>query len=286
MLTPQIGIVPDGLTGADQRAVMAEIQSVAAALQIQVDKHFGPLWNVAATISPFSALSAVPAGFWPMIVRESIDDPNDAGYHLDENNQPYALIQYAADWTLTASHELLEMLADPFGSRLVAGPSADPNKPDDQVRYLVEVCDPVESSDYAYTVNGVVVSDFFTPDYHNPTGSAKARYDYMGHLNAPRQVLDGGYLSWEDLTDGLIYQLAVDNGQSKIKQVGSGTFSSSGNRAIREFVNAHTPAPKEFFVASRGAPAIAVKRLDGVRRAAAARAAMLSAQLPPIEKAS
>ena len=36
------------------------------------------------------------------------------GIHLDDNGQPYALVRRTPSWTLAASHEVLEMLADPF----------------------------------------------------------------------------------------------------------------------------------------------------------------------------
>jgi hypothetical protein len=64
-------------------------------------------------------------------------------------------------WSVTASHECQEMLADPFGNRLVSGPSLAPDQ--GNVEYLVEVCDPVEDLGFAYLINGVLVSDFYTP---------------------------------------------------------------------------------------------------------------------------
>jgi hypothetical protein len=53
-----------------------------------------------------------------------IDDtiPYDAqGIHLSEDNgQPFALTAYCDDWSLTTSHESIEMLVDPSGNRTVA----------------------------------------------------------------------------------------------------------------------------------------------------------------------
>jgi hypothetical protein len=93
------------------------------------------------------------------------------------------------------------MLADPFGNRLVAGDSPNPKRRG-RVEFLVEICDPCEAPSFGYTVNGVRVSDFYTPRYFEPsqpsaTGSV-SRYDFMGHITAPHQVLRAGYLSWRE----------------------------------------------------------------------------------------
>ena len=47
------------------------------------------------------------------------------GFHLGSTGQPLALIQYGDDWWVRASHELVELLCDPWGKRTVAGPSLD-----------------------------------------------------------------------------------------------------------------------------------------------------------------
>jgi hypothetical protein len=269
MLTPQIAIVPDpALAPAEAAGVSAKLQGLAAALQIQVDKHFAPLWNAPGTIAYFDDVTRVPSGFWPIIITDAVAKPGVLGYHLDETNQPYAVVRYTPGWTMTTSHELLEMLADPWGNRLVAGPSVDERAPNDQVRYLLEICDPVEDVSCAYTINGFVVSDFITPAFHNPTGSAGDRYDYMGKITQPRQILPNGCITWEDLTDGKFYQLEVDGaGNRSIQPVGSGTFSNE--RSLREAVNRFTPPPSQAFRADAGPAPLAEARQSGVLRAAA-----------------
>ena len=57
------------------------VSSVAAALQKQASRDFGPLWQVNATVSAFDALESVPVDYWPVIVRDNIDQPGAAGYH-------------------------------------------------------------------------------------------------------------------------------------------------------------------------------------------------------------
>jgi hypothetical protein len=189
MLILQVALV------SDTRSVTpSELTRVAAALQKQAVRDFAPIWEVRATVDPFVRLEDVPIGYWPIIVRNDIKTDGAAGVHLDKDSQPFALVQYDESWSLTASHECLEMLADPFGNRLIAGKSV--KRGQGRVEYLVEVCDPSEAADFAYTVNGVTVSDFFTPNFFDPQQAGGVRYSYTGAIKEPRQVLRGGYLSW------------------------------------------------------------------------------------------
>jgi hypothetical protein len=122
--------------------------------------------------------------------------PDAAGIHQDKDNQPFALVLFTENWPLNASHEALEMLVDPSGDKLVAGNSPKPDQ--GRVEFLVEVCDPCEAVEFGYTVNGILVSDFYTPQYFDPVPAAGVRYSFTGALTSPRQVLPGGYLSWHD----------------------------------------------------------------------------------------
>jgi hypothetical protein len=183
-----------GLVSEESSIELAELTQVAAALQKQVLRDFDPIWRVSADVSAFPTLESLPLDYWPIIIKDDIGAAGAAGYHADENGQPFSLVQYSGDWTLTASHELLEMLGDPFGRRLVAGDSLRPDQ--GRVQYLVEVCDPSEATEFSYRINGLVVSDFYTPHFFDPQPSTGVRYSYTGAITAPRQVLKGGYLSW------------------------------------------------------------------------------------------
>jgi hypothetical protein len=150
-LTQQIALVPD-----DAKVNQSQLTRVASALSKQVARDFAPIWNVQATVDPFTRLEDVPSDYWPIIIAKKVEDA--AGFHDDEHGQPFALVEFGPDWSLTASHECLEMLADPFGRRLRAGNVPDQaikvGQPNRRVRYLVEVCDPSEAGDFAYQVNG------------------------------------------------------------------------------------------------------------------------------------
>lgn len=219
-----------------RRVKARDLAKVGAALQKQVTRDFGPIWGVRATVDAFGNLEDVPIGYWPVIVVEKV--PDAAGVHLDKNGQPYALVEYGSSWSLTASHECLEMLADPYGNRVIAGGSPKPGQ--GRVEFLVEVCDPAEDARYAYTVNGVLVSDFYTPQFFDPTGAAGVRYSFGGHIPKPRQILAGGYLSWHDPVGDHWWQETWFGG-AKPAFRDLGKFSASDPRSLREIVDSLTP---------------------------------------------
>src|SRR5262249_12249811 len=158
---------------------LAEVTRVSAALQKQASRDLAPIWDIEATVDAFEKLEDVPIGYWPMVVKDNIGF-DAAGIHLDDGNQPYALISSGEDWSLTASHETLEMLVDPFGNRLVAGDS--PMQGQGRVEFLVEVSDPSEAAQFAYTVNSILVSDFYTPNFFDPVASSGVRYSFTGAI--------------------------------------------------------------------------------------------------------
>lgn len=185
-----------GLVSETSKLTFNELAKVSAALQKQATRDLGPIWAIQATVDAFAALEDVPIDYWPIVVRDDIDFPGAAGIHLDKDGHPFALVQYSSGWSLTASHECLEMLCDPLGNRVKAGDSPMPGQ--DRVEFLVEVCDPSEADAFSYTVNGVIVSDFYAPNYFDPVFSTGVRYSFTGAIKKPRTILKGGYLSWHD----------------------------------------------------------------------------------------
>lgn len=173
----------------------SELTQVGAALQKQVSRDLSPIWKVEATVDTFHNLKDVPTGYWPIIIEKDIDQPNVAGFHTDKDGQPIAFVLYNNSWPLTASHECLEMLANP-GHLCIPGPSIMSGQ--GRVEYLKEVCGPCENPDFAYTVNGVMVSDFITPQFFDPVRTTSVRYSFTGAVKGPREVLKGGYLTWRD----------------------------------------------------------------------------------------
>jgi hypothetical protein len=198
-----------------------------AAIQKQVTRDFGPIWGIQATVDAFDDLLDVPNDYHHVALfgdsdelmhtlvatigeepalrlLDAFDHETISGIHLNAlTNQPFALVSVDDPWTVVLSHEVLEMLADPWGNQLVAAPH--PLRRQQRVRYLVEVCDPCMST--WYPVNGVPVADFYTPRYFDPVVNSGVRYSYTGSIEHPQQILEGGYVTYIDPADSALYQL-------------------------------------------------------------------------------
>jgi len=217
------------LVSETQEVSCRQLNKVAAALQKQALRDFRPLWFINATVDAFESLEDVPLGYWPIMVRDDIDMPGAAGVHLDDKGQPFALVQYDEGWALTASHEMLEMLADPWGNRLIAANSPKPDQ--GRVEFLVEVADPSEAPDFGYTVNGILLSDFLTPHFWDPEAVPGVRYSYMNRIQGPRQILRGGYMSWHDPVSDHWWQQVWFNSQPQFRDLGALTGRVASLRA-------------------------------------------------------
>lgn len=206
------------LVSQTSRVTLGQLALANAAIQKQISRDFGPVWDIEASIDAFEKLSDVPLGYWSIIIRDDIPF-NAQGIHLNKaNGQPFALVQFSQNWSLTTSHECLEMLADPSGNRTQAGNSVKPGQ--ERVEYLVEVCDPSEAAKFGYSVNGILVSDFYTQNFFDPMAAPGVRYSFTGAIKKPRQVLDGGYLSWFDPITAHLFQLFVNGANKKFVDVG------------------------------------------------------------------
>jgi hypothetical protein len=237
----QVGIVSRS-TNVD----FSEVRKVAAALDKQVQRDLRKFWKTLATVQPFESLDDVPVGTWPVIVLDDVK--NAAGVHEDVHGQPFAVCEAGIDWSQTASHETLEMLVDPWGNRLVPGPSLKPDQ--GRVEYLVEVCDPSEDLQFSYKIGtdnvageeseAVVVSDFYTPEFFDPVQATGTRYSFTGAISRPRQILRGGYISWRDPVSDDWWQQTWFGGESP-------TFRSIGKlerdrgESLRRAIQKKTP---------------------------------------------
>lgn len=275
----------------------SELTKVAAALSKQASRDFGPIWKVAATVDAFTSLEDVPADYWPVIVQRNVEDA--AGFHDDENGQPFAVVEYGAGWSVTASHEVVEMLADPFGRRMRAGNLLDQavgvGLPKRRVNYLVEVADPSESEEFGYQVNGVRVSDFYTPDFFDPVAAAGVRYSFTGAIKAPRTVLKGGYISWYDPITRHWMQLRMfkDDVSSKVPHVidlnNETVFGSLlGKMSVRSAIDAVTRPPKAgLTLAPRSLRMRGVSHAtDATQESSEARAAAIRERLAAVKTAA
>lgn len=256
----------------------ADVARVSGALQKQAARDFGPYWEVEATVDAYPSLEDVPVGYWPMVVKTDIEVPGAAGIHLDDNGQPFALITMSDSWSLTASHETLEMLADPLGNRLVAGDSPHPDQ--GRVEFLVEVCDPSEAAEFGYTVNDILVSDFYTPRFFDPVATENCRYSYTGVIKEPRTILKGGYISWHDPPSNEWWQQIWFGDEPEFRNLGV----LSGAMSIRSWIDGQTEHPgiDEGLPKSNAKLQAAVVAGERTAESASAKAARLREQIDRI----
>jgi hypothetical protein len=213
----------------------AEMPAVVAALQKQIEEHFWPAWGLDAELELVTSPERVEGPhdgapyenpnrstpldptWWQLVILDDSDQADALGYHqTTPAGMPQGLVfarttmQDGGQWTVTASHELLEMLADPEInlSVFVQDSNATTGK-----LYAYEVCDAVENVTYA--IDGVMVSDFVLPSYFEPGtigATPAAPFDFLKQLTMPLPaLLPGGYLSvfqvgaqsqgWTQITD-------------------------------------------------------------------------------------
>jgi len=189
----------------------AEVANVIPALQAQVTLDFCPVWGIDATIKFYPKGTMPPATAWRLSAADDSDQVGAGGYHLTKLGVPYGYVFVKTDiqagmaWSATMSHELLEMLADPYvmcvvdiasnGGFLRGGGTLLPQ----------EVADAPESDAFGYARpgadgNSVRLSDFVTPSWFGspvpPNGypGCKGSFDFTGSCTAAFQILSGGYI--------------------------------------------------------------------------------------------
>ncbi len=166
------------------------------AFQYAVSYQFAPSWGSSCHLL---LGDTVPKGAWQIVVLDTSDQAGALGYH-DETPDGYPLgkifaktdVDNGYSITVTFTHELFEMLADPDISRAYQTGNTEFT--------ALEVGDPVEADRYGYTNRshpGVLISDFILPAWFGQ-GFVGAPYDHAGHVTRPKQLLSGGYVSlWE-----------------------------------------------------------------------------------------
>ncbi len=166
-----------------------DLDALIAAMQVYIDEHVAPVWGTPAKLIKTTGFQK---GAWAMVFLDDADQPDALAYHdLTPDGLPEAKVfvkTTLADHELvsvSASHELVEMLVDPAINLMTTGP-------DPKVIYAYESADPVEA--LSFDVEGIPMSDFVYPayfeDFHKP-GSVK--FDHQDKVNKPFEILSGGY---------------------------------------------------------------------------------------------
>jgi hypothetical protein len=178
------------------------------AFQKQVSTDFASMWGIDAKLTFLHKGDKQPAGSWLLGIFDDADQAGALGYHdLTKAGQPLGkvfaktTIHYGGKWTVTFSHELLEMIVDP-NINLCAF--------DEQAGrlYAYEVCDAVEADNLGYDIDGITVSDFVLPGWFEPLHVVHGeRFAFRSKVAAPFDLLPGGYIGYYDLSGGGWQQL-------------------------------------------------------------------------------
>ena len=180
------------------------VLAMLPALQTQVTRDLAPAWSLDGADLEFLVTGqggAAPSYAWWLVFLDNSDQADALGYHeLTSQALPIGKVfaktdqEYGQQVSVTASHELLEMLVDPHIDR-----TASVSFRGHKVKVAIEPGDPVEADRYAYDIGGIAVSDFVLPEFYGlaPFGAPKA-FDLKGYVTQPMQILEEGYLSVND----------------------------------------------------------------------------------------
>lgn len=172
---------------------------VVAACQKQVSRDLKRVYGLDAMLS-FANKNATLGTFdWQLLIVDDADQAGALGYHeTTANGTPigYCFAKTTKDdggsWSVTFSHELLELLGDPEINRCVLDEASNR-------LYAEELCDACEDDSLAYDIDGVKVSDFVLPGFWLGSTKPHSPLSFTGAVTKPLQILPGGYLAFLDM---------------------------------------------------------------------------------------
>ena len=177
-----------------------ELKDAVEAVNIQIKKHFIPLWNPRRRIIG-DALVITPKNSSQKLITNEFDaimyvkdkprkSDGTLGYHdkIPSTGMPYGYVfaKVAEDlgeaFSTTLSHEALELLLNPWVCNYAMGP--DPENKNRTVFHWMEACDAVQANSYEVKIKSgekISVSDFLRPLYFTVEneGKGKSPNDYL-----------------------------------------------------------------------------------------------------------
>ena len=203
---PQTSPIQVSVINASTVLNETDIRPVIQALQKQVTNDFFPAWGVDAQLTFVPTGSAPPTGTWWLTILDDSDQAGALGYHdLTPDGLPLGKVfaatdlKYGNSWSVTASHELLEMLADPNINLTVFVQNANTSG----TLFAYEVCDACEADNLGYKIGNVLVSDFVYPAWFEDfRAQGSTQFDQGNHIQSPLQLLPGGYIGVFNVSDG------------------------------------------------------------------------------------
>jgi len=171
-------------------ALGVDFGRLIATLQTFVDEYFVPVWGTPARLVKTTTFRK---GAWAIAFLDRADVANALGYHdLTPDGLPLSKVFVQSTLaagqkvSVTACHELAEMLVDPAINLCSTGPN--------NLMYAYETADAVEEVEFS--IGGIPMSDFVYPAWFEGFRKpGSAQFDYSRRVKRPFQILPGGYMS-------------------------------------------------------------------------------------------
>ena len=232
MSLPTISVINFSTNLSDQ-----QIQDAIRTVNRQIVEDFMPIWGAGRRLvlhaSPFlrqAPLNSQDLENHPVRGESVIYMVDEAslqgalGFHaLNAREVPFGFVftDFLDGWTVTLSHEALELIIDPTANVFVPGP--DPRDPDNLSKFVwhtYEVCDAVERT--SYMIDDLSVSNFLTPSYFAEGDALGTRNDFLGVGVKSFATTPGSHIAFFDPAAGrfetIIGQQAVVNAMFASRQ--------------------------------------------------------------------
>ena len=181
-------------------ALGVDLSALAQALQKQVSRDFAPIWQTDVNLV---LLDDATDDYDNLILFDNADQAGELGYHdLSPKGHAYGKVFVKTSQadnesvSSVASHELLEMLLDPY---------VNLSAQDNATLWAYEAADMVENDEYNIVIpagwtgagRSVPVSNFAYPNWWQ--AGKPGPWDFLQRLKSPLQLTAGGYMSFLDL---------------------------------------------------------------------------------------
>jgi hypothetical protein len=191
------------------------VQAAIRAVNRQIQEDFAPIWGAVwdlrlhgSSFDPNDIDSLVEEFIQGEAVLYLFDQghlPGAAGYHaINGREMPYGFVFITDpnDWTVTLSHEALELIIDPTVNVMVPGPDPRPGGQNNTVLHAYEVCDAVERT--SYLIDEIRVSNFITQQWFFPDDAPGTRNDFLGVGVPSFDATPNSHLAFLDLNQGWV----------------------------------------------------------------------------------
>jgi hypothetical protein len=229
----------------------ALLQRAIRAVNRQISDDFAPYWGFGAQLrlegksgrSRTAIEAADMRGDAILYIRNHKDPEFDGVHETTVAGIPYGSVfldvseALQEDWTVTLSHEALELIGDPEVNLLVRGPHPTEHR---KVFHWFEMCDAVQGD--TYEVDGVLVSNFVLPLYFTSSNERGGRNDFLGTAHHGKtlrsfSVNPGGYIGFFDPKNGRDVTFAIDGDERAAARLHAKQQRGVGRVQLRRLVS-------------------------------------------------